>query len=140
MDYEHIVGATDFSDLGDIALRRACELAVAAGARPSPLLAHFEVSVDVPRRERAIALAREALEERMPEAVREAGLEVTIEVHCGDPSEELLALDLRATPDLIVLATHGHRGWERWILGSVAERVVRLARADVLAVRERLGE
>ena len=42
--------------------------------------------------------------------------------------------------DLIVIATHGHTGLKHLLLGSVAERVVRLAPCPVLTVREREHE
>lgn len=44
-----------------------------------------------------------------------------------------LAADLRA--DLIVVGTHGRQGFERFLLGSVAEKVVRLAPCPVLVMR-----
>jgi nucleotide-binding universal stress UspA family protein len=37
--------------------------------------------------------------------------------------------------DLIVMSTHGRSGMERWLLGSVAEKVVRSARMPVLLIR-----
>ena len=37
--------------------------------------------------------------------------------------------------DLIVVGSHGRGGMERWLIGSVAERVVRHAAADVYVVR-----
>lgn len=37
--------------------------------------------------------------------------------------------------DLIVMGTHGRRGLDRWLLGSVTERVVRTAEVPVLTVR-----
>jgi nucleotide-binding universal stress UspA family protein len=37
--------------------------------------------------------------------------------------------------DLIVMSTHGRSGMERWLLGSVAERVMRGAKAPVLLIR-----
>jgi nucleotide-binding universal stress UspA family protein len=37
--------------------------------------------------------------------------------------------------DLIVMGTHGRRGFDRWLLGSVTERVIRTADAPVLTVR-----
>ena len=37
--------------------------------------------------------------------------------------------------DLIVMGTHGRRGLNRWLLGSVTERIVRAANAPVLTVR-----
>lgn len=41
--------------------------------------------------------------------------------------------------DLILLATHGRRGIQRFFLGSVAEEIARLAPCDVLTVRAKLG-
>jgi nucleotide-binding universal stress UspA family protein len=43
-----------------------------------------------------------------------------------------LSQDLEA--DLIVIATHGRGGWQRFLFGSVAEKVVRLAPCPVLVV------
>lgn len=148
MEYQHILGATDFSTLGDLALRRAAELAVAAGARltaltvlqqpemPSPLVTHYEVHTDENRTAQAKTAARAALEERIPDAVKASGIAIEYDVRVGDPASEILGADVHLKPDLIVLATHGRRGWRRWIMGSVAERVVQMAHADVLSVRE----
>ena len=36
--------------------------------------------------------------------------------------------------DLLIVGSHGHSGFKRWVLGSVAERVVRHANCDVLVV------
>ena len=55
-------------------------------------------------------------------------------VRDGDPADEILAQAAASGVDLIVLGTHGHRGFERWILGSVTERVARKADRSVLAV------
>ncbi len=52
----------------------------------------------------------------------------------GDPADEILDLAAEEGVDLIVLGTHGHRGFERWILGSVTERVARKASCSVLGV------
>lgn len=41
--------------------------------------------------------------------------------------------------DVIVMATHGRRGIDRWVLGSVTERVVRTATVPVLTVRTGRG-
>lgn len=150
MQYQHILGATDFSPLGDLALRRAAGLAVESGAKltamtvlpqpqmPSPLISHYEVKTDPGRRERAREAAVAALEERLASALGEATLEVEYVVRVGDPADEILWADGQLSPDLIVLATHGRRGLQRFLMGSVCERVVQLAEADVLAVRERL--
>jgi nucleotide-binding universal stress UspA family protein len=49
-----------------------------------------------------------------------------------------LATDERA--DLVVIGTYGRSGMDRLLLGSVADRVVRLAPCPVLMVRERYHE
>jgi hypothetical protein len=51
----------------------------------------------------------------------------------GRPWEEVIALAVDMRADLVVLGTHGRRGLPRAILGSVAERVVRLWTHGLLA-------
>ena len=53
----------------------------------------------------------------------------------GDPSEEILAYADERDIDLIAMGTRGRTGLDRYIAGSVAERVVRLADVPVLTVR-----
>ncbi|MCC6875333.1 MAG: universal stress protein [Sandaracinaceae bacterium] len=141
--YRHVLIATDFSELGELAIRRGCELARAQGAAitlvhvlpeltsPSPFFAHYELKPEPGRRERAAAEALDALRKHLPPGFEGASREVLF----GDPADEILALAGRLPADLIVLATHGRRGFERWRLGSVSERVVRAPSADVLIVR-----
>lgn len=148
MRYQHILAATDFSELGDLAVRSAAELAAASGARltllhvlpeheaPSPLVAHYySVRTDAEQMKAARAAAEQALRERVPPEAREAGIPVEVEVRMGDPASEILGAEAQHRPSLTVIATHGRRGISRWIMGSVAQRVLAHARADVLAVR-----
>lgn len=53
----------------------------------------------------------------------------------GRPWEEILAAAAEYRADLIVIGTHGRRGLSRALLGSVAEKVVRLSPVPVLTVR-----
>ncbi|MCL6554376.1 MAG: universal stress protein [Firmicutes bacterium] len=62
-----------------------------------------------------------------------AGLEAGIEVRCGDPVHEILAAERDG--DLIVMTSHGATGLERFLLGSVADRVLRYGRAPVFLAR-----
>jgi len=55
----------------------------------------------------------------------------------GDPGIEALRVARRVRANLIVMATHGRKGFRRLILGSVAERVVREAPCPVLTIRPR---
>ena len=52
----------------------------------------------------------------------------------GDPSEALVAAAVQEQVDLIILGSHGRRGIQRLLLGSVAETVVRKAPIPVLVV------
>jgi nucleotide-binding universal stress UspA family protein len=61
----------------------------------------------------------------------------TSEVRIGDPAGELLAAGREG--DLAVLVTHARGGFERWLLGSVAEALVQRAAGPVLLVRETAG-
>jgi nucleotide-binding universal stress UspA family protein len=66
------------------------------------------------------------------EACHDAGVRASIEQLDGVPHTKIV--DLSANADLIVMGTHGRSGLPRLILGSVAERVMRLAKCPVLTV------
>ncbi|KTG09589.1 hypothetical protein AUR64_13025 [Haloprofundus marisrubri] len=54
----------------------------------------------------------------------------------GVPHDEILAYADEQGVDLVVMGTQGRSGLQRYLLGSVAERVVRLANCPVMAVHE----
>lgn len=62
-----------------------------------------------------------------------------IHVTQGDPAVVILRLARTLRPDLIVMGTHGRKGWDRLRMGSVAETVVRVSPVPVLTVRSRGG-
>jgi nucleotide-binding universal stress UspA family protein len=51
------------------------------------------------------------------------------------PADGILQLAALKNADLIVMGTHGRSGLNRWMLGSVAERVLRESPVPVLTVR-----
>src|SRR5687767_9086159 len=61
--------------------------------------------------------------------LRAAGTKVETRVLVGDPAERLLLHATETNPALIVMSTHGRSGIQRWVRGSVAERVLRNAKA-----------
>jgi nucleotide-binding universal stress UspA family protein len=63
-------------------------------------------------------------------------LPVTYEFCEGYPAEQIEAMAAKWGADLVVLGTHGRRGLGRFLLGSVAEQTLRLARHPTLIVRE----
>ncbi len=74
--------------------------------------------------------AQEALAERLAEF---PGLEH--HVGFGDPGRVITDVAGEIQADLIVIPSHGRTGMKRLLLGSVAERVVRLAHCPVLVLR-----
>lgn len=53
----------------------------------------------------------------------------------GDPAEQVAQLASSLDADLIIAGTHGYSGLKRFVLGSVAENIVRLGRCPVWIVR-----
>jgi nucleotide-binding universal stress UspA family protein len=68
---------------------------------------------------------------------KRAGVRATALLLDGAPHEQIPRAARRAHADLIVIGTHGRTGLSKVLLGSVAERVVRLAPCPVLTVRGR---
>ncbi|MGD1973899.1 MAG: universal stress protein [Desulfobacterales bacterium] len=64
-----------------------------------------------------------------------AEMQVRIFVIHGKPAHEIVSLAAQEKADIIVIATQGESGWQRFVLGSVAERVVRHAECPVLTIR-----
>jgi nucleotide-binding universal stress UspA family protein len=62
---------------------------------------------------------------------------LTTHLGVSDPREAIAQLASDLDADLIVIGTHGRRGVSRFLLGSVAEGVVRIAPCPVLVVRPR---
>lgn len=68
------------------------------------------------------------------EANLPAGLVGSGKVVVGDVGEEIVAFAAREKIDMIVMGTHGYKGLERVLFGSVAEQVVKTAACPVLTV------
>jgi nucleotide-binding universal stress UspA family protein len=64
-----------------------------------------------------------------------AGYPLELRIDVGHPLERILAVAQREPVDLIAMGTHGSTGLARTVMGSVAERVVRLAPCPVLTVK-----
>jgi nucleotide-binding universal stress UspA family protein len=60
---------------------------------------------------------------------------IHFDVAIGDPGHEITKIAEREKTELIVLPSHGRTGLKRMLIGSVAERVVRLAHCPVLVLR-----
>ncbi|MAE94688.1 MAG: hypothetical protein CL910_08520 [Deltaproteobacteria bacterium] len=105
---------------------------------PLPIFEPYAVAVP----EATIGATRKAAQEKLEAAAArgtEEGLDGTS--HLGDVPAAYAIAD-RAEElgaDLVVIGTHGHRGVRRVILGSVAEKAVKLAPCSVLTVKGEKG-
>jgi len=72
---------------------------------------------------------------RTAEQLRAAGFSVSHEMREGDPRHVILQCAGEWQPDVIVLGSHGRTGLDRFLLGSVAENVVRHASCSVAIIR-----
>lgn len=143
-----ILVATDFSDQADQALEYAASLAAQLDATLH--LVHAIVLPIAGGPELAVAFGPSAIESmtRYAQAALDTRAEryrgrVTIapnRVEVGDPRDVIDRAAEQIGADLIVIGTHGRRGVKRWLLGSVAEAIVRSAPCAVLTIRPRKSE
>ncbi len=75
------------------------------------------------------------LVERIATQLRSAGFQVSTMVEVGDIREKIIDCAAEWKADLIVVGSHGRKGIQRFLLGSVAEFVARHANCSVEIVR-----
>jgi nucleotide-binding universal stress UspA family protein len=128
-----VVLATDGSETSE-------QAALAVANRPWPEESEFRViSVEEPW---AIKLSRVRNENEAQEAVSSAaqvlasaGLKATGAVLSGNTKQVILQEAQKWAADLIVVGSHGRRGFRRFLLGSVSEAVAMNAHCSVIVVR-----
>jgi len=135
---KRIVVPIDHSDLSWKALDRAVEIAggeddIRVVHVLAPLMAMepgvvYGTITDESRVKSSETYLREQLGERNHDNVQ-------IHVAVGDPGQEITDYAKREAADLIVIPSHGRGFVKHMLLGSVAERVVRLADCPVLVLR-----
>lgn len=145
-DRRPILVALDGSHLAERALPWATYLAKAAGAplvlvRVVPLTmypaislagaAAYDLIASYEREEasRYLAQQAEALHVMVPD------VEVRVEARLGDAAARLLDAEADLDAQMLVLTTHGRSGLDRWVRGSVAEKVLRHGAAPLLLIR-----
>lgn len=64
-----------------------------------------------------------------------AGMQISTEVMVGSPAVDIMAVAESRAIDLIVLCSHGRTGISRWVLGSVAHRLVHQSAVPVLVLQ-----
>ncbi len=141
--------AFDFSELANVAFERAAEILTALGGGRL-LVAHIHSNTsgrlgadgvtfrpgfaeldDVFVKEARGNIAAHV----RPLAARHPNLEVEVRLERGDAADTLHDLAEREGAEMIVCGSHGRRGIERFLLGSVAERIMRMAEVPVMIIK-----
>lgn len=145
LPWKKILWPTDFSEPAYEGLRIATELATQFSSEillvhvvaPMPTMAGASAPTGF-----HLPTVLEELQEsahKSLEDIRQAEIPAKIQarsfvVH-GKPANEIVRLAAQEKADIVVIPTHGESGWQRFVFGSVAEKVVRLADCPVLTVR-----
>jgi len=137
-----ILVPTDLGEGADAALEYACDLARPFGARIHLVSAITIPALGVP--ELGVAMTGSVVDGMMADTLQ--GLEALVArytpcgemmkpiLKSGDPVDIINETAREVGADLIVMTTHGRTGVARWLLGSVAEQVVRSATVPVLTI------
>jgi nucleotide-binding universal stress UspA family protein len=148
--FKRIVVAIDGSRTSRRAFESALELAVTHGAvlQPYYVVENAPVYYDVPGYDPSILrdeLANQGakLADEANAEMKQRGVQGAVVIAEGssvdDVAEMVLAAAAAFNADLLVMGTHGRKGFQRLILGSVAERCLRQATLPVLLIPSASG-
>nr|WP_287411227.1 universal stress protein [Pseudodesulfovibrio sp.] len=142
-DVKKILCAVDFSDYSPMVADYANMIAKCSQAEVivlyvAPSLSQY-VGFHVPPSsiESFVGEIVTGAEDTMNTFVAENFKDLSVEgkVVTGYPAEEILAISEAEGVDMVVMGTHGRKGIDRILFGSVAEKVVKSSAAPVLTVR-----
>ena len=147
--YSIVVGI-DYSELGDLALEKAYELAQERGTTDLHVV-HVHPRTEATDQEpwsesldADLGAASKRLREHVENVVRRSSggtelpapfRQVVTHLRSDGAPKSIAQLASDVDADLIIVGTHGRKGVKRWVLGSVAEATVRHAACAVLVVR-----
>jgi len=145
MNIKRILVPVDFSDLSTKALTAGQQIAKLYGGTVSPVHVHIPITeMDEPY---ALGMSSsvyqdfDKIEDNLKKRLTEISGEYLDDeyegeslIAFGNPAQSIV--DVAEDFDLIVMTTHGRTGFSRFLLGSVAEKVLRLAHLPVLVVED----
>lgn len=120
-----------------LALQYSSELILLHVVTPIPMVSApppgISVPVDVEGYQKHVV---DEAENKLHLVQTELSIDVRVRmmVEVGIAADQIVKVADSEGVDLIVIATHGHTGWRRFMLGSVTEKVIRNASCFVLSV------
>ena len=136
--YKSILVPLDGSKLAENILAEVEQLAVLLNARLNLIYvskAHVLPGVDpTDAQVRVVNKAKEYLD-NLKEQLSTKNIDIEVHTPYGNPAAKILEVSRRHDIDLIAMSTHGRSGIGRWLLGSIAEKVVRHSEIPILLLR-----
>ncbi|MDM7913134.1 MAG: universal stress protein [Methanotrichaceae archaeon] len=146
--FEKILVATDGSKHGEKAAEKALEMARLTGGKVTaiyvadvsnyftPIDVSYNVADEMIVGMRSLVLKDgEAAIKRVEAMAKVAGVPFEGKIIEGNPAEDIMRFAEESKEDLIVMGSIGKTGLEKFLLGSVAEKVIRNSKVPVLVVR-----
>jgi len=139
-----VLAPLDGSDIGEAALPYAEILATNSGASisllqvvspPGTVEASLVGGPDWRKFVKAMYDAGEDYLKNIAERLSDKEIKSTYEVITGDPADKIVEYADDKKASLIAMSTHGRTGLTRWVLGSIADKVLHGARIPILIVR-----
>jgi nucleotide-binding universal stress UspA family protein len=145
----HILCAVDLSERSAPALHYAATLSRCADARitalyaesfaPPPYFTESQVEALAAQIRDSAAAAKKSLAQFVVQVLGSGAPKVETKIANALPADAILRTAQETGADLIAMGTHGRSGFNRWMMGSVAERVLRESRIPVLVARQTAG-
>lgn len=140
--YDRILVPTDDSEGSEQVATHAAELAATTGADLYAVYVVDESSLGAVGADAPVDTVTEALErvgrsalDSVESVAEDHDVAVTTELRRGDPGRGIVEYGEEIGADVVVMGTHGRKGLERYLLGSVTEHVLRATDRPVLAVK-----
>ncbi|HXY54145.1 MAG TPA: universal stress protein [Nitrospirota bacterium] len=138
--YSSLLASFDGSENSRKALQRACELAKADNAVVSVLyvIPRYEEMIEFFKTESIQKSLRREAENIITQAQKiavESGVNIKTYIREGNAADEVITATETIESDLIIMGTHGWKGFSKAVMGSTTRRVVTHASCPVLVVK-----
>jgi nucleotide-binding universal stress UspA family protein len=141
--YRKILVPLDGSKVAEGVLPHAKDLAYSQGAELILLTVGANPAMDFafsdPGIARSAVIEQEQRSKKYMDGIerdlRDAGFKTSTVLRVGSVAETILGVAEELGVDCIAMSTHGRTGPARWLLGSIAERVVHNSKIPVLLIR-----
>jgi len=136
--YERVLVPLDGSDLAELALPFAEELAAKLGSEVVLLCVSDSAEAeDYAKRQIYLEQITTVVARAAEKLLLDPGapVKITPVMAVGSAADGIIDYAIKNSVNLIIMATHGRTGVTRWALGSVAEKVMRAGTRPVLLVR-----